>query len=524
MSAKAELKAKLSLDTSSFSKSLSKARAQAAAFGSGLAKSAGSAAIRGLGLITIAATAAAAALAIGVKQAYDLGSALQDAADKTGIAADQIMILQQAAKDNGIDDITGAIAKMQKNLTDAAKKGAGPAAEALQELGLSADDLINKLPAEQLQKIGEKIMTIRNPAVRAAEAMAIFGKSGKDLLPLFADAEAIDTASRSIGRQAQLFKEHSQDFDKISDRMGRIHLKLQGFAVGVATSILPAIDKLTKKFDALDLAAQGERFGRAITPVLDRIASIDFGKMADGLVTKMQATLTIAEKIRRIFSPTETIRVDEILGKMDDKPEAKKPVERNYGVGQGSSFFAGRDPRDRNTGIFAKQLPGPVKAFATPPISPFGRGVDPAAIRKKEYDDLVKRFGEATVAKWSMERKVGRPVPHSSALSSGGLTSGGLTSGGLGPAYGQRDILSHRERMRDQNAAVASGAMGRDERRSAPNAHDVIRRGDRSRAQNVAREEARKKLTLEGVNDRLDVLIDQGKSSPVVKTPQGGSN
>ncbi len=488
MAAKAELKAKLSLDTSGFSKGLRAAKQGAVSLGKsvvGIGKA-------GLVGLTVAATAAAAALAIGVKRAYDLGSELQDMSDKTGIAADQIMILQQAAKDNGIEDITGAIAKMQRNLIDAAKTGMGPAAQALAELGLSADDLLQKLPTDQFKEIGDAIAKIRNPALKTAEAIALFGKNRQDLLALFADSGAMETAAKSIGKQAQILRDSAQRFDAVSDRLGRTGLKLQGFFVGVASGILPQMEAATKKFDTMDFSGKGVEFGKSLGEAADKlIAAFEVGKSAAllfGGVAKDNAK-TVSEFGSGVAS-------------------ALSPV---------TSFAAKMIAR---SGVLPSIAMGAAK------VGNVINAVELAHQARLHMQDTTGYKGQAPAA-------VKKPwVGMSAALSSGGLRAGGLANspgyfesqatgftqngmnGGFGSssslsrgAYNQTGLLSHREKLAQMNASVAMGSLNRDARRSTAGAHDVIHRGDRARAKAVAKEEEQKKMTLEGTNERLDKVI-----------------
>lgn len=198
------------------------------------------------------------------KAVLDLGGQMSDLSSKTGIAVDQMLILQQAAKDNGIDDISGAIAKMQASLIDAVRNGTGPAAEAFAELGINARDFIDKTPIEQIKAIGAALQTIKNPALSTAVLRGIFGKSGADLKVLFNDPAAIDNAAASLGRQVDILRDNAARFDTVSDRLGRAGVKMQGFFVGLTASVLPFLEKITAEFDRLDLATAGERFGAAI--------------------------------------------------------------------------------------------------------------------------------------------------------------------------------------------------------------------------------------------------------------------
>ena len=577
MAAKAELKARLSLNTSAFSSGLRLARKQAAAFGSSLAKIGG----KGLMAVAVAATAAGAALAIGVKRAYDLGGEMVDMSAKTGIAIDQLMILNQAAKDSGIEDLTGAVGKMQKNLVDAVKNGAGPAAEALEVLGLNADDLINKLPVDQLKIIGERINAIANPALRTAEAMAIFGKSGKELLPLFADSGALETAARSIGKQAAILRDNAAAFDAVSDRLGRAGTKLQGFFVGVAEEILPMMDAVTTRLDELDLAEQGEAFGRGLKTAIDFMVgafnnpsafmdmSIDYLKGGLLLAAEMFAKrmvvnasgfaadmLNAAATVSSAISAGLKFAFQEALAFFTG---GWKTVVMNVGVSLISAFtevvaFLSKSARAiRNFDFdfdFGSVAAKASKAIITAMASTAGDGKSFADIYADEsasnpmrgWADNVRKSGEDLADKINFGSdkflraansaasaivRAGSKIsgsartpaigprledfesnPQFRGFPQHGLHSGGLiTGGGMRSAYDRTPLISAGERRAMENAAVASGAMNRDARGSSPGAHSVIRRGDRGRALAVAREEERKKMTLEGTNDRLDKVI-----------------
>ena len=255
--------------------------------------SSGALSIAGKGLAGLAASGlvAAGAIGYGVKNVLDLGGSLSDMSAKTGIAIDALMILNQAGKDAGIENLTGAVSKMQKVLIAVAEGGAGPAADALNQLGLSAKDLA-KIPAnEALDKIGAAIRKIDDPAKKAATSMAIFGKSGAELLPLFADAGALGNAAGVIGGQAAIMAKNAAAFDQASDSLGHIGLKLQGFFVGIAGEIIPRLLIATNALDKIDLSGFGTKFGSAIKTGIDVLTGgfQDPAKLLDVFILYMRA-------------------------------------------------------------------------------------------------------------------------------------------------------------------------------------------------------------------------------------------
>ena len=143
---------------------------------------------------------------------------------------------------------------MQVALVSVAKGGS---AKAFEQIGLHVSDLLDLDPGEQFERVGAAIAKMENPAARAAAAVELFGKSGMNMLSFFADESAMQTARDSIGEQAKLLGDNAEQFDRISDRLGRVGIKLRGFFVGVAARLAPIMDGLTAVMDKIDLAGMG---------------------------------------------------------------------------------------------------------------------------------------------------------------------------------------------------------------------------------------------------------------------------
>lgn len=134
------------------------------------------AAVAGLGVAGIAGM-------VGMtKQFADAGSAVDDMAQRTGLAAEEVSGLSYAALMSGtsIGSVEKAIRKMQASGT-----GAGN--------GTMADFL----------ELASSVAAIENPSERAAAAIKAFGKSGAELLPMLADGgdgiEALIREAESLG-------------------------------------------------------------------------------------------------------------------------------------------------------------------------------------------------------------------------------------------------------------------------------------------------------------------------------------
>lgn len=158
----------------------------------------------------------------------DVGSALNDMSARTGVSAQTLSELEYGAKLTGasMETLEGAITKSNKALSMAAS-GNKAAIAAFQGIGLSVKDLVGLSPEERFKAIAEGISRIKDPADKARAAMAIFGKTGTQLLPMLADGaagiEAFQKQARNLG--LSISDEDAAKADKLGDRMdmlGRI--------------------------------------------------------------------------------------------------------------------------------------------------------------------------------------------------------------------------------------------------------------------------------------------------------------
>lgn len=277
--ARANLETTISADMSQFSATMRKAGVMAQTTGGKIAKSMGSAAKSaakaGTAFAAMAGAVGGAALIGGIKAAADLGGKLSDLSARTGIAAGELAVLGRAFEDNGVsaDKIGGVINKLQKSVYDFGQ-GSEKAAKPFQALGISFAEISSLSPAQQFELIQKKISEVQDPAERAALAMQLFGKSGGELLTLFADGGAITKAGEFLGTQAEILNRRSGTFDEISDILARAGSKLQGFTVGVLDAIADDLLPALQYFDQLDLAAMGQAFGESLKVAADWVYKI----------------------------------------------------------------------------------------------------------------------------------------------------------------------------------------------------------------------------------------------------------
>jgi len=303
---RANLKTVISADSTQFNSAMGRAVLRSQRAGMGIAKGVGRATV---GIAKMGATAAVAAGSIGLiggalagaamlkglKSAADLGGKVSDLAAQTGIAAGNITVMQRALEDNGVagDKVGSIINKLQKAIYEA-QDGTGAASKAFADLGISISDLMRMTPDKQFEAIQRSIAKIQDPTKRAAMAMQIFGKSGGELLTLFADTGAFDNAAKFVGTQADILNRSAGIFDSISDKLARVPDKLRGFFVGFLEPMAGAVNGILDKFESYDFTKSGlkmgESFMRAVEMLRGAIDSLSIGEIFElaGLTLKVK--------------------------------------------------------------------------------------------------------------------------------------------------------------------------------------------------------------------------------------------
>ena len=210
----------------------------------------------------IAGAAGLAALGQAAVNTAKLGGELSDLAARTGISVRALVTLRQAFNDAGAgaDSVVGTINRLQKTIYEAATAG-GAASDAISVLGLSTDALIKLAPEDQFSQVAAAISKIENPAQRSAAAMAIFGKSGAELLPLFADGGALDAAKNALGNLPDLLSRNVGILDSISDRFDRLGLKATQLFAGIFDELGGSVDAFLAKIESIDLTGLGQNIG-----------------------------------------------------------------------------------------------------------------------------------------------------------------------------------------------------------------------------------------------------------------------
>lgn len=194
-----------------------------------------------------AGAAILAPLAASSKVFATMGDQLAKASTRTGVAVEALSALAYAAEQSGTDleGLEGGLRKMAKFVVEAAK-GGDQATDTLRQLGLSVDDLRGLKPDEQFVTLAQAISEVKDPTLKAALAMEVFGKTGTSLLPLMADgAEGINELVKRAHELGLVWStEDAKAAEEFGDRMDDAFKVLKHATAMVGAAVMPIFRQL----------------------------------------------------------------------------------------------------------------------------------------------------------------------------------------------------------------------------------------------------------------------------------------
>jgi hypothetical protein len=183
--------------------------------------------------------------AVAAKKFADIGSQLHDLSGRTGATVERLSELRFAASQTGVEfgGIELAYRRMAKTIGDA-NRGMSGAVDGLSRLGLTVKDLQGLSPDQQFTRIANSINAITDPTEKAAAAITIFGRSGTQLLPLFAEMDALTNQARNMG--LVMSKETAAAADKLGDAFDLLKASAESLVLQLGGHLAPDLTKVAE--------------------------------------------------------------------------------------------------------------------------------------------------------------------------------------------------------------------------------------------------------------------------------------
>lgn len=233
------------------------------------------------GLKALAGAWAVKEAATFLKSVIDLGDHMQELRSKTGIQVQTLSDLAAVAEDNGVqfEQFESALKKFTVTIGKASG-GNREAAGGFNALGISMKNSSGQMKTadELLFEVADKFSMAKDGSAKAAVAVALFGKTGADLIPL------LNEGRKSIeGMGVQLSDKFVHQADVFNDNLNKLKRSSQQFGASILEDVLPPVNTLLEKF--LEFKKSG-----ALGKVIDHFV-LPGGISVGGLKTLMKGDI-----------------------------------------------------------------------------------------------------------------------------------------------------------------------------------------------------------------------------------------
>lgn len=205
-------------------------------------------------LVGLAGAISVGAFSKMINEVANATGALNDLSTKTGASAAALerFRLLGATSDTDIGAITGAMNKLSKSMADAGRDG-GKVGGAIKALGLDFTTFKNLKPEDQMIAVATAMNNFEDGAGKSAVAMALYGKSGADILPFLKDVadNAGNITSELTEQQVELVKTRAALADAYGDNLTIINQNTNVWKRDLTNGLLPVMAEVTGALAAM---------------------------------------------------------------------------------------------------------------------------------------------------------------------------------------------------------------------------------------------------------------------------------
>jgi TP901 family phage tail tape measure protein len=184
------------------------------------------------------------------KAAAEFGAGMHAAAEKTGVAIEQLSAFRMAAASNEVaaESMDHGLEKLNRTIAMAAAGKNKDALGLFQKLGISLRDAHGELKnaGEIFPELAEGFNQNENEAVRARMAVALFGKAGQELLPVLIGGkeklEEMAEKARHFG--LMLSDEQGEKAHAMAEGWKDLGLAVKGLSNSIGQHLFPMIEPL----------------------------------------------------------------------------------------------------------------------------------------------------------------------------------------------------------------------------------------------------------------------------------------
>ncbi len=204
----------------------------------------------GVAAFASAALAAGTAVAAMVTIAAKGAEQMYKLAQSTGLTTEAFSQLAYAAELSGInaDALSQALGRLNRNVSDAAS-GTGDARRAFNALHIYVKTAEGTLKGadEIMAEVSDKFAGMKDGAEKAALAVAIFGKSGAQLIPMLNEGaqKLSDLREEAIQLGVSIDTKTGKAAEAFNDNLTRLQMSSKGLANALMMELLPEMNAVT---------------------------------------------------------------------------------------------------------------------------------------------------------------------------------------------------------------------------------------------------------------------------------------
>jgi len=170
------------------------------------------------------------------------GDAIQKMAKRTGLSTEALSEYKHAAELSGtsLESLEKGVKRMQSTIYDA-EKGLSTATDALEDLGVTSEELAGKSPEQQFEILSSALADVDDASRKAALAQDIFGRAGTEMLPMLAEGSEGIAKMRQEARDLGIVfdQEAADSAAKFNDDMDRLKKSFTGVFQELGQKLIP---------------------------------------------------------------------------------------------------------------------------------------------------------------------------------------------------------------------------------------------------------------------------------------------
>jgi hypothetical protein len=271
----------------------------------------------------LTAVLAAIGSAAQVKGLIDSADNMNKLSQKTGIAVSELSSLSNTADLAGVsnDQLASALVKLNKNIAEAAS-GSKEQSDAFRNLGVSVKDANGNIrpTADILGDVAGAFSGAADGATKTQYAMALFGKSGADLIPF------LNTGKQGIKEFGASFgDDFAKNAEAFNDNITKINQQLKLLLVDAINPLLPALSKMIVEFQ------EGTKYSSGFLDAIRNFGTINpFKTTEENLKTvreEIDSNNAAIERYKNANSDTRAL--DDYNQHLQNRLNYLKAIQRN---------------------------------------------------------------------------------------------------------------------------------------------------------------------------------------------------